>query len=139
MLTCLRYFEHVECESPYDYRRLLENATVWICADIKTHYTLGNTTVTRNEGGSSVKVSLGEDNKEKLEIFVSANKQMRDCALMPVTIDHSPPISQRRVYTAQSIATRTGRVFKDSPKMQTLYPALEVKSFSLVPEVEYFT
>lgn len=82
MLTCLRYFEHVECESPYDYRRLLENATVWICADIKTHYTLGNTTVTRNEGGSSVKVSLGEDNKEKLEIFVSANKQMRDCALI---------------------------------------------------------
>jgi len=43
---------------------------------------LGDTTVTRNEGGSSVKVSLGEDDTDKLEIFVSANKQMRDCALI---------------------------------------------------------
>lgn len=47
-----------------------------------THYTLGDTTVTRTEGGSSVKVSLGEDDTAKLEIFFSANKQSRDCALI---------------------------------------------------------
>lgn len=38
--------------------------------------------MTRNEGGSSVKVSLREDGTEKLEIFLSANKQTRDCALI---------------------------------------------------------
>ncbi|KUL87498.1 hypothetical protein ZTR_04598 [Talaromyces verruculosus] len=78
----VKYFEHVECESSYELRCLLKNATVWISADIKTHYTLGGTTVTRTEGGSSVKVSLGEDDTAKLEIFFSANKQSRDCALI---------------------------------------------------------
>lgn len=83
--SCLRwyrYFEHVKCESSYELRPLLENVKVWISADIKTHYTLEGTTVTKSEGGSSVKVSPGEDETAKLEIFVSANKHTRDCALI---------------------------------------------------------
>jgi hypothetical protein len=83
--SCLhwsRYFKHVECESSYEPRPLLENVAVWISADIKTHYTLGGTTVTKSEGGSSVKVTLGEGENAKLEIFVSGNKQVRDCALI---------------------------------------------------------
>lgn len=35
-----------------------------------------------SEGGSSVKVSFGEDEAAKLEIFVSTNKHARDCALV---------------------------------------------------------
>lgn len=38
--------------------------------------------MTRTKGGSSVKVSLREDNTAKLEIFFSANKQSRECALI---------------------------------------------------------
>ena len=51
-------------------------------ADIKTHYTLEGTTVKKGEGGSSVKVSTGEDKTAKLEICVSANTHTRDCALI---------------------------------------------------------
>ena len=51
-------------------------------ADIKTHYTLEGTTITKREGGSSVKVSMGEDETTKLEIYVSAERHMRDCALI---------------------------------------------------------
>jgi hypothetical protein len=83
--SCLRwyrYFEYLECESSYEPRPLLENVAVWISADIKTHYTLDGTIVTKSEGGSSVKVSLGEDETAELEIFVSANKHARDCALV---------------------------------------------------------
>ncbi|OKL55903.1 hypothetical protein UA08_08808 [Talaromyces atroroseus] len=80
--TLVKYFEYLECESPYEPRSLLENVTVWISADIETHYTLNGTIVTKSEGGSSVKVSHEEDETTKLEIFVSANKQARDCALI---------------------------------------------------------
>ncbi|KAH8697486.1 putative heterokaryon incompatibility protein [Talaromyces proteolyticus] len=78
----VKYFEYVKCESSYELRTLLENVAVWMSADIKTHYTLEGNTVTKSEGGSSVKVSLGEDETAKLEIFVSANKHARDCALI---------------------------------------------------------
>ncbi|KAF2276420.1 uncharacterized protein EI97DRAFT_458354 [Westerdykella ornata] len=78
----VKYFEHAECESPYELRPLLENLEVWMSADIKTHYTLEGTTVTKSEGGSSVKVSTGEDESDKLEIYVSANRHTRDCALI---------------------------------------------------------
>lgn len=51
-------------------------------ADIKTHYTLKDNTVTRSEGGSSVKVSTGEDSTAKLLVYVSADRNTRDCALI---------------------------------------------------------
>ena len=51
-------------------------------ADIKTHYTLECTTVTKSEGGSMVEVSTREDNVAKLKIVVSANRNIRDCALI---------------------------------------------------------
>lgn len=85
LVSCLRwyrYFEYVEYEPYYELRPLLENAKVWMSADIKTHYTLDDTIVTKREGGSSVKVSTREGNTAKLEIFVSANKHARDCALV---------------------------------------------------------
>lgn len=51
-------------------------------ADIKTHYTLECTTVTKSEGGSMVEVSMREDNVARLEIVVSAKRNIRDCALI---------------------------------------------------------
>lgn len=51
-------------------------------ADIKTHYTLEGTTVTKSEGGSSVSISTGNDKTAKLEICVSANRHVRECALI---------------------------------------------------------
>lgn len=51
-------------------------------ADIKTHYTLEDTTVTQSEGGSMVEVSTRKDNVAKLKIVVSANRNIRDCALI---------------------------------------------------------
>jgi hypothetical protein len=51
-------------------------------ADIKTHYTLEDTIVTKSEGGSMVEVSTGKDNVDKLEIVLSANRNIRDCALI---------------------------------------------------------
>ncbi|KAF1960437.1 putative heterokaryon incompatibility protein [Byssothecium circinans] len=78
----VKYFEHEECKPDYELRPLLENVDVWISADIKTHYTLQGTTVTKSEGGSSVKVSTGEDKTAKLEIYVSANRHTRACALI---------------------------------------------------------
>ena len=38
--------------------------------------------MTKSEGGSSVKVSIGEDKTAKLEIYVSASRHMRNCALI---------------------------------------------------------
>jgi len=77
-----RYFEHAECESPYELRPLLESVEVWKSANIKTHYTLGCTTVTKSEGGSSVEVDTEEDTTAKLRIYVSADRHTRDCALI---------------------------------------------------------
>jgi hypothetical protein len=77
-----RYFEFANCESPYELRPLLRNLEVQTSADIKTHYTLGATTVTKSEGGSSVKVSTEEGGTEKLEIHVSTNRDARACALV---------------------------------------------------------
>lgn len=51
-------------------------------ADIKTHYTLEGTTVTQSEGGSMVEVSKRKGNVAKLKIVVSANRNIRDCALI---------------------------------------------------------
>lgn len=81
-LRWYRYFEHGECKSPHKLRPLLENVVVWTSAKIKTHYTLGSTIVMKSDGGSSVKVSTGEDETAKMEIYVSANEQMRNCALI---------------------------------------------------------
>lgn len=53
---------------------------VWISANIKTHYILEGTIVTKSEGGSDVKVR--EDETAELEIFVSANNDARHCALL---------------------------------------------------------
>jgi hypothetical protein len=38
--------------------------------------------VTKSEGGSSVQISTGEDEPAKLEIYLSANRHMRNCALI---------------------------------------------------------
>ncbi|KAF2262892.1 hypothetical protein CC78DRAFT_605161 [Lojkania enalia] len=78
----VKYFEFAECKSPYELRPLLKNVEVWMSADIKTHYILERTIVTKSEGGSSVKVSIGEDRTVKLEIHVSANRHARNCALV---------------------------------------------------------
>lgn len=51
-------------------------------ANIKTHYTLEDTTVTKCEGGSSVKVSTGQDDTYKLEIYFSTDRRTRDCAII---------------------------------------------------------
>ncbi|KAH7305596.1 putative heterokaryon incompatibility protein [Stachybotrys elegans] len=67
-----KYIQHTECHSPYQLGPLLGNAEVWISANIQTHYTLKGTTVTKSEGGSSVRL-VGKDKSAKLEIYVSAN------------------------------------------------------------------
>jgi hypothetical protein len=51
-------------------------------AVIKTHYTLQGITVTKSDGGSSVKVRMGENHTAKLDIYLSVDKQRRDCALV---------------------------------------------------------
>ncbi|KID97303.1 ATPase-like, ATP-binding domain protein, partial [Metarhizium majus ARSEF 297] len=78
----VKYFEYAECQSPYELRPLLENVEVWMSEDIKTHYTLEDTTVTKSGGGSSVKVSIGVGKTPKLDIYVSTNKHVRSCALI---------------------------------------------------------
>lgn len=50
--------------------------------DIKTHYTLEDTIVTKSEGGSSVEINFRDDNAAELKIFVSANRSTRECALV---------------------------------------------------------
>ncbi|KAH7130730.1 putative heterokaryon incompatibility protein [Dendryphion nanum] len=77
-----KYFKHARCESPYETLSLLKNATVWMSADIETHYTLGEITKTKRKGGSAVIVSTGEDEITKLEIYVSSDSHTRDCALV---------------------------------------------------------
>lgn len=72
----------MQCESPYKLQPLLENVEVWMSADIKTHYKLESTTVTKSGGRSNVKVSIGKDQTPKLEIYVSTNKHLRSCALV---------------------------------------------------------
>lgn len=77
-----RYFEYAKWESRYGLRPLLKNVKVWRSSDIKTHYTLEDTIVTKSEGGSSAIVSTGENKTEKLDIYVSANSHRRDIALI---------------------------------------------------------
>jgi hypothetical protein len=74
--------EWAKSRSPYELRPLLESVEVWISADIKTHYTLDGTTVTKSKGGSGVKISTGEEGTAKVKIYVSANKHNRDTALI---------------------------------------------------------
>jgi hypothetical protein len=50
-------------------------------ADIRTHYTLEDTTVVKREGGSSATVCTEEDENGKLKIYVSMDRQTRECAL----------------------------------------------------------
>lgn len=50
--------------------------------DIITRFTLGGKTETETEGGSSVEVSTGDDKAAELEIYVSVDKDTRDCALL---------------------------------------------------------
>ncbi|PVH94635.1 putative heterokaryon incompatibility protein [Periconia macrospinosa] len=73
----LKYFEFAGCSSPYKLGPLLESMQVWLSANIKTHYKLANTTVTRSEGGSTVKVR-----DEQLEVYVSTNRHVRNVALI---------------------------------------------------------
>jgi hypothetical protein len=51
-------------------------------ADIRTKYKLESTTITKREGGSSVKVSTKYGKSAKLEIFVSTNRHKCSCALI---------------------------------------------------------
>lgn len=77
-----RYFEHSGQVPSHDSRHLLANAEAWRSTDIRTQYTLGSITFTRNEGGSSAKISNTADGTSKLELYVSADRQTRDCALI---------------------------------------------------------
>jgi len=43
---------------------------------------LASTAVTKSEGGSSVKVGIGVNNDAKLDIYFSAKRHIRDCALL---------------------------------------------------------
>jgi hypothetical protein len=55
---------------------------VWTSADIRTHYTLEDTRVTRIEGSSSATVCAEENENFKLKIYVSTDRQLRECALL---------------------------------------------------------
>lgn len=80
-LSIDRYFEFAGCTSPFQLEFLLRNVEVWVSQDIKTHYRLHENTVTKTEGGSSVKISTDLDGNIKLSVFVSADKDTRNCAL----------------------------------------------------------
>ncbi|OBT52528.1 hypothetical protein VE04_07127, partial [Pseudogymnoascus sp. 24MN13] len=84
-----RYFEHYQCRSKYFLKPLLETVKVWISPNIETHYHLAHGlsppifTVTRVEGGSSVRVNdTSDDAKPVLEIYLSSEQKKRDCALV---------------------------------------------------------
>jgi hypothetical protein len=51
-------------------------------ADIRTHYKLEGMTVTKSEGGSSATVCTEEDEDGRLNIYVSMDRQTRECALL---------------------------------------------------------
>jgi hypothetical protein len=51
-------------------------------ANIKTHYTLKDTTVTESEGGCSVTINNTDNLGPKLKIYVSTNRHLRECALI---------------------------------------------------------
>jgi hypothetical protein len=72
----------MESDSPYELKTLLENAEVWRSADIRTNYELEDVTVEKSEGGSSATVCTEEDGDIELKIFVSMDRQMRECALL---------------------------------------------------------
>jgi hypothetical protein len=74
--------KHAKCTSPYEIRPTIERAKVLMSKNIKTHYTLDNTTVTKSEGGCSVKLTIVEDQDPKLKIYVSTDKYLRECALI---------------------------------------------------------
>jgi hypothetical protein len=97
-------------------------------ADIKTHYTLEGTTVTKSEGGSSVKVSTGEDKTAKLEICISANMHTRDCALVtdfpeqlvvalelePADLPYLHPLLQVPLASLKALLIRKGITGRDA-------------------------
>jgi hypothetical protein len=97
-------------------------------ADIKTHYTLESTTVTKSEGGSSVQVSTGEDKTAKLEIYISANRHTRDCALVtdfpkqlvvalelePADLPHLHPLLQVSLASLKALLIRKGITGRDA-------------------------
>ncbi|KAF2008954.1 putative heterokaryon incompatibility protein [Aaosphaeria arxii CBS 175.79] len=78
----MKYFEFVGCESPHELRPLFDNIEVWTSEDINTTYTLDEVTITKSEGGSSVEVNIGHNDMARLDIYVSANRHTRDCALL---------------------------------------------------------
>ncbi|KAF2104912.1 hypothetical protein NA57DRAFT_51704 [Rhizodiscina lignyota] len=83
-----KYLEYKNVNSPYDLRILLENSTVWLTHNIITHYSLGTpgqseyVEATKDEGGSSVRVSETARSQWSLEIYLSSNRNRRNCAMV---------------------------------------------------------